>query len=153
MNPKIYISLFVVMSVLLSKAVGFCNPRYHYQCGDGSCISDYLRCNGSPQCSDNSDETDCGQICYHCTYTYDAEYPDYFGCNAGKYPNHCYKDEICSTKYTQSSDRTTISLGCMNKLDCETENALNGQSCNEDEPDASETSCTFCCDDVYCNMQ
>ncbi|XP_006817386.1 uncharacterized protein LOC102802271 [Saccoglossus kowalevskii] len=151
MIPKIYISLFVAMSVLLSKVYGSCQ-YYEYQCGDGSCISDYLRCNGSPQCSDNSDETDCGQICYDCNYMYDVDYPDYFGCIAGRYPNNCYQDEICFTKYTQSGNKTSISLGCMNNVDCETEKALNDQSCNEDEPDASETDCTFCCnDDVYCN--
>ncbi|XP_070074540.1 basement membrane-specific heparan sulfate proteoglycan core protein isoform X24 [Drosophila takahashii] len=40
-----------------------------YQCGDGSCISGYKRCNGINDCADDADE-------YNCIYTYNEDYVD-----------------------------------------------------------------------------
>lgn len=37
---------------------------FQYQCGDGSCISGYKRCNGITDCTDGADE-------YNCLINYD----------------------------------------------------------------------------------
>ncbi|XP_034945971.1 basement membrane-specific heparan sulfate proteoglycan core protein isoform X4 [Chelonus insularis] len=37
-----------------------CDPRTEMTCGDGTCISLRRRCDGRPDCYDNSDERDCG---------------------------------------------------------------------------------------------
>ncbi|XP_002735445.1 uncharacterized protein LOC100372576 [Saccoglossus kowalevskii] len=151
MNSKLCVVLLVLMSVLRSGASAQCNPRYEYECGDGTCIIRYWRCDGVHDCKDNSDETNCGQVCYDCSYKYDPDYPDYFGCMPDKYPNYCFKDEICSTEYTKTENGIIISLGCMNQLECSVNNSKNDDSCNKDDPGATETSCTFCCDSEYCN--
>ena len=39
-----------------------------WRCSDGTCIPDYLKCDGQPQCPDYSDEVNCptGMICFNC---------------------------------------------------------------------------------------
>ena len=34
--------------------------RAEFRCSDGTCIAEYLRCDRSNDCSDGSDEHDCG---------------------------------------------------------------------------------------------
>ena len=33
---------------------------YQFKCGDGICLHQALKCDGTPQCTDHSDEKDCG---------------------------------------------------------------------------------------------
>ncbi|XP_041373322.1 sortilin-related receptor-like [Gigantopelta aegis] len=46
-------------------------PYQMFQCSNGQCISEYRRCDSSADCSDNSDEQNCGSSCG----------PDRFQCN------------------------------------------------------------------------
>ncbi len=41
-----------------------CHPG-HLQCRNGPCISNLYQCDGSGQCTDNTDETDCEPICFN----------------------------------------------------------------------------------------
>ncbi|XP_002735444.1 uncharacterized protein LOC100372425 [Saccoglossus kowalevskii] len=144
--------ILALVAGLFSNVSGECRRRY-YECDDGGCVRENLRCDGTNHCADESDETDCGQICNECTYQYDEDYPDYFGCPSYARPNYCYKDEICSTVYTKTSSGTTIEQGCMKSTDCNTATGNNDASCAEGNPIAGDdgTTCTFCCDAVYCN--
>jgi hypothetical protein len=38
---------------------------YQYQCRNGQCIDIYALCDGTPECSDGSDETNCKSSEYH----------------------------------------------------------------------------------------
>jgi len=42
---------------------GICNPG-DFRCTDGSCVPDYKRCNGVPDCRDRSDEATCGMAMF-----------------------------------------------------------------------------------------
>lgn len=50
----------------LSRPIVECQS-FQYQCGDGSCISGYKRCNGITDCADSADE-------YNCLINYDTNY-------------------------------------------------------------------------------
>ncbi|XP_077865977.1 uncharacterized protein LOC102801786 [Saccoglossus kowalevskii] len=141
--------LLVLVICLFSNVRGGCR-RGQYECHDGGCVRGYFRCNGYQNCKDNSDETDCGQKCYECSYQYEE---DYFGCPSYRHPNYCYADEICSTVYTKTVNGIKIEQGCMKDPDCITATGNNDASCVQGNPIAGDdgTTCTFCCDDEYCN--
>ena len=57
-NPciKAYV---VCISILYTADIEACLPN-QLQCGNGNCIDTSLKCDGSDDCGDNSDEIDCG---------------------------------------------------------------------------------------------
>lgn len=53
------------MSVVCGAGCG----EAQFRCTDGRCIGYELQCNGVEECSDGSDERDCGNYAIHTTYS------------------------------------------------------------------------------------
>ncbi|XP_071492669.1 MAM and LDL-receptor class A domain-containing protein 2-like isoform X3 [Diadema antillarum] len=112
---------------------------WQFQCNDGSCISDYYRCNGYSNCGDGSDEYNCDYSTsswYQPTQGYQSCYSWQFQCNDGScisdyyrcngYSN-CYdgSDEY-NCDYSTSSWYQTTQGAVPDDFDCNFESGLCG---------------------------
>ncbi|XP_071492677.1 MAM and LDL-receptor class A domain-containing protein 2-like isoform X11 [Diadema antillarum] len=76
---------------------------WQFQCNDGSCISDYYRCNGYSNCYDGSDEYNCDYSTsswYQPTQGYQSCYSWQFQCNDGS----CISDYYRCNGYSNCGD-------------------------------------------------
>nr|XP_006817385.1 PREDICTED: uncharacterized protein LOC102802018 [Saccoglossus kowalevskii] len=82
--------------------------------------------------------------CSDCTYTYNSILPDTLRCDVNIHSKRCSRNEVCYTKYTKKFLRVTVSIGCMNKLECAAQHSKNDRWCKRNDPSSTRTSCTFC---------
>ncbi|XP_041563042.1 basement membrane-specific heparan sulfate proteoglycan core protein isoform X19 [Drosophila elegans] len=136
-----------------------------YQCGDGSCISGYKRCNGITDCADGADE-------YNCIYNYvDSSYdndPDNnplnecdileFECDYSQ----CLPLEKKCDGYVDCEDESdefecqSYTDRCLeSEFECDSYCLPRDQLCNgitNCQDGSDERNCTFCREDAYlCN--
>ena len=56
---QLFYSLTIIYLTIKLSCYSECSLEHDFQCSDGSCISLTWRCDNEPDCSDQSDETDC----------------------------------------------------------------------------------------------
>ncbi len=72
--------------MLVSFSVIIACTEYQFTCGNGDCISNSRVCDGSPDCYDQNDESNCGKYmptqspcnCVVCTVAANQHYPSLF---------------------------------------------------------------------------
>lgn len=80
------------MSVVCGAGCG----EAQFRCTDGRCIGYELQCNGVEECSDGSDERDCGNYAIHTTYS--CPYTRVYTHTHSHIHAHIYTDERAHTR-------------------------------------------------------
>lgn len=80
------------MSVVCGAGCG----EAQFRCTDGRCIGYELQCNGVEECSDGSDERDCGNYAIHTTYS--CPYTRVYTHTHTHIHAHIYTDERAHTR-------------------------------------------------------
>ncbi|XP_077987164.1 uncharacterized protein LOC144441460 isoform X1 [Glandiceps talaboti] len=149
----------LLITVLMSTVWADCNPLYEFDCGDGECITGYLRCDGFQQCQNGKDE-ECGPLCYWSPNPIGSLEktwnPLSYYSHPPKYRNaeYCNKEEICVLRIKKNwTGKLKYTAGCMDTKKCERREREMPGGCDENSINIQEREqCTFCCNTTNCNF-